>query len=54
VVVIALFMSSWANHDCAAQQETAQAKPLTLENYAPFFQETYPTVRAVVVSRGDC
>ena len=30
------------------------AKPRTLENYAPFLEKTYPTVRAVVVSRGDC
>jgi CubicO group peptidase (beta-lactamase class C family) len=29
-------------------------KPLTLENHAPFLETTYPTVRAVVVSRGDC
>jgi CubicO group peptidase (beta-lactamase class C family) len=31
-----------------------QPSPLTFENYAPFLEKTYPTVKAVVVSRGDC
>jgi CubicO group peptidase (beta-lactamase class C family) len=56
VVVIALFISG-ATSDCRGQEQTAptaQTKPLTLENYAPFLETTYPTVRAVVVSRGDC
>lgn len=57
VVAMALLISAGTTSDCLGQQDTPlteQAKPLTLENYAPFLEKTYPTVRAVVVSRGDC
>jgi CubicO group peptidase (beta-lactamase class C family) len=54
---MALLISTGTSGDGRAQQDTPlteQGKPLTLENYAPFLEKTYPTVRAVVVSRGDC
>jgi CubicO group peptidase (beta-lactamase class C family) len=57
VAAIAVFLSAGATCKCLGQEQTplaAQTKPLTLENYAPFLETTYPTVRAVVVSRGDC
>ena len=57
VVAMALLISAGTTSDCLGQQDTPlteQAKPRTLENYAPFLEKTYPTVRAVVVSRGDC
>jgi CubicO group peptidase (beta-lactamase class C family) len=57
MVAIAVFISAAATCECLGQEQTplaAQTKPLTLENYAPFLETTYPTVRAVVVSRGDC
>jgi CubicO group peptidase (beta-lactamase class C family) len=57
MVAIAVFISAGATCECLGQEQTplaAQTKPLTLENYAPFLETTYPTVRAVVVSRGDC
>jgi CubicO group peptidase (beta-lactamase class C family) len=57
VVLIILFISAARTATAWGQQQApvpTQASPLTLENYAPFLEETYPTVRAVVVSRGDC
>jgi CubicO group peptidase (beta-lactamase class C family) len=57
VLATALFVSTGATCDCLGQERTpltVQTKPLTLENYAPFLETSYPTVRAVVVSRGDC
>jgi CubicO group peptidase (beta-lactamase class C family) len=57
VVAMALLISAGTTSDCLGQQDTPlteQAKPLTLENYAPFLEKAYPTVRAAVVSRGDC
>jgi CubicO group peptidase (beta-lactamase class C family) len=57
VVAIALLISISASCECLAQQQTplaAPAQPLTPENYAPLLETTFPTVRAVVVSRGDC
>jgi CubicO group peptidase (beta-lactamase class C family) len=57
VVAMALLISAGTTSDCLGQQDlllTEQAKPRTLENYAPFLEKTYPTVRAVIVARGDC
>jgi CubicO group peptidase (beta-lactamase class C family) len=57
VVAIALLISAGATRDCRGEEQTpptAQTKPMTLENFASFLEATYPTVRAVVVSRGDC
>jgi hypothetical protein len=41
VLTIALFISTGATCDCLGQEQTpltAQTKPLTLENYAPFLE----------------
>jgi CubicO group peptidase (beta-lactamase class C family) len=57
MLVIALLISAARAATAWGQQQApvpTRASPLTLNNFAPFLEETYPTVKAVVVSRGDC
>jgi CubicO group peptidase (beta-lactamase class C family) len=57
MLVIALLISAARSATGWGEEQApvpTRVSPLTLDSFAPFLEETYPTVKAVVVSRGDC